>query len=480
MKSLIGRCKEKAILKELFVSPRAEFLALYGRRRVGKTYLIKQFFDKEDCNLLYLSGMKGGPMKQQLINFTRAMESVWMPGLAITKSWMEAFETLTKIIEKFSNNKKTVIFLDELPWLATPRSKCLEAIDYYWNQHWSHNPNIILVVCGSSASWIIKNIIKNKGGLYNRITRKFRLNPFTLKETQDFLVSHNIKFSERHVLEIYMATGGVPYYLTQVRKNLSAAQNIDAMAFDPQGTLYQDFDILFASLFDNANDYIQIIKTIAKYRYGVLQEALLKECGMPSGGTAIEKLKDLEEAGFLMSFRSCDSKKKGLRYRLIDEYSSFYLKWIAPLKTSLQKNNDTSWSEFRDSPSWKSWAGYNFEVICFKHLSQIKTALGISRNARAETWSCQGKNMSQGAQIDLLFDRQDDSITVCEIKYTDKPYKIDKAYFHALQTKIETFRSAIKTRKQIFLVFITSSGLKKSIYSEECVSDVLQLEDLFT
>lgn len=276
-----------------------------------------------------------------------------------------------------------------------------------------------------------------------------------------------------------MATGGVPYYLAQIRSGLSASQNIDHLAFSLQGTLFQDFDILFSSLFDDANDYVQIVKTVAKYQYGILQESLLRECGIPSGGYAVDKLKDLEQAGFLLSFRSCDNKRKGVFYRLIDEYSNFYLKWIDPLKASIQQNVTMSWEQMRASQSWKSWAGYHFETICFKHINQIKTALQLDNSTLVKTWSSRGSKTEKGAQIDLLFDRNDDAITICEIKYTDQPFKIDKSYYQSLQDKINVFRKATKTKKQIFLTFIASSGLKNSIYTEDGIASVVQLDDLF-
>ena len=480
IQKIIGRKKELSILKEAFKSPRAEFLAIYGRRRVGKTFLVKNFFDSQPCLFVYVSGMKNSPLKQQLKNFTKVLESVWFQGIAVPSNWLEAFETLTHLIENSDKKQKIVVFLDELPWLATPKSKMLEALDYYWNRYWSNNSKIKLIVCGSAASWMIKNIIYNKGGLYNRITRQFRLEPFSLKETKDFLSSNRVQLNYRHVLEIYMVTGGVPYYLTHLRQKLSAAQNIDAMAFQPQGILYQDFEILFASLFDDEHQYTDIIRVVAEHRYGIMQEELLKQCKhVTSGGRGIEKLKNLEAAGFLTSFLSDGRRKKGIYYRLIDEYSAFYLKWIEPLKKSSQKFSKISWSRLRESPSWKSWSGYCFETICFKHVDQIRNALNLDETAIAKTWKHKGKGLEQGAQIDLLFDRSDDSITICEIKYTDKPFAIDKPYFSILKNKIESYKIQTQTLKQIFLAMITTSGLKKTIYSEELETQVVKLNQLF-
>ena len=480
IKKIVGREKEISILKDVFKSHRAEFVAIYGRRRVGKTFLVKNFFNDQSCLFIYVSGIKNSPLKQQLKNFTTVLEDVWFQGIAIPSNWLEAFKTLTQLIEHSNKRQKIVLFLDELPWLATPKSKMLEALDYYWNRYWSDNDKIKLIVCGSAASWMIKNIIYNKGGLYNRITRQFRLEPFSLKETKDFLSSNQIQLSYRHILEIYMATGGVPYYLTHLRPKFSAAQNIDAIAFQPQGVLYQDFEILFSSLFDDEHQYTDIVKIVAEHRYGIMQEELLNQCKhTTSGGRGVGKLKNLEEAGFLTSFQTQGHRKKGIYYRLIDEYSAFYLKWIDPLKKSSQKFSKISWSMLRESPSWKSWSGYSFETICFKHVDQIRSALNLKETAIAKTWKHKGKKLEQGAQIDLLFDRSDDAITICEIKYTDQPFVIDKSYFSTLKNKIDSYKSQTQTVKQIFFAIITTSGLKENIYSEEIGAQVVKLDQLF-
>lgn len=477
---ILGRKKEKDLLKEAFESSKAEFIALYGRRRIGKTFLIKNFFEKLNCTFVYVSGMKNGSLSQQLQNFGDALKQAYIPGLETPKSWMEAFRIFTELMEKIQPENKVVLFLDELPWLATRRSQLLQALDYFWNRYWSHNPKVKLVICGSAASWILNKIIYNKGGLYNRVTRQFRLDPFSLKETKEFLTASGIRLSNRQIIEIYMATGGVPYYLSKLRKGLSAAQNIDELAFNKQGILYQDFDILFSSIFEHADVYVNLIKAIQKHRYGVLQADLIDEStNLSSGGSAKQKLRDLEEAGFIISFLSYGHKKKGIYYRLIDEYINFYLKWIEPYKKSTKKIGKASWVDLRALSSWKSWAGYAFETVCMTHIEQIRHALNLNSTAIASSWRYQGKKNTEGVQIDLLFNRSDDSITLCEIKYTDKPFKIDKECYNDLQKKIEVYKKITKTKKEIFLAIISSSGVEPSLYSEEGISKVVTLDDLF-
>ncbi len=475
---IVGRKKERELLKEAFESGKAEFIALYGRRRVGKTFLIRNFFEGEKCTFVYVSGMKNGSYQRQLQNFTDALNQAFFPGLKPPKDWMEGFKLFTDLAEK-EPKKKKILFLDELPWLATKRSKLLGALDYYWNRYWSHDPTIKLIVCGSAASWILNKIIYNKGGLYNRVTRQLRLEPFSLKETKDFLKKNHVNLTNRQVLEIYMATGGIAYYLAQIRKNLSATQNIDELAFNRQGVLYQDFEILFSSIFDEAEVYLDLVKVIANTRYGISQSELLSQAKtVSSGGRAIQKLVDLEEAGFIVSFLTYGHRKRGIYYRLVDEYVFFYLKWIEPFKKTSKKIGKASWASLRNSPSWKSWAGYAFETICIKHIDQIRRALNLEDSALATPWKHEGKGEEEGAQIDLLFNRSDDSMTICEIKYTEEPFKIDKDYYKELRRKIEVYQRVTKTKKQIFLAFVSSSGLKASIYSE-AVSAVVTLEDLF-
>lgn len=477
---IIGREKEKRLLQEAFTSEKPEFIALYGRRRVGKTYLVKNFFENKHCAFIYVSGMKNGSYEQQLKNFCDGLKEVIFPGLEVPADWMEAFHLFTELIKKIELKKKIVLFLDELPWLATKKSKLLDALDYYWNRYWSHDSRVKLIVCGSAASWMLKKIIYNKGGLYNRITLQFRLEPFLLLETKQFLESNSIHLTHRQILEIYMITGGIPYYLTQIRKGLSAAQNIDELAFNKQGVLYQEFDRLFESLFDQADMYVNLIRIISEYRYGIGQEEILKKSEFTStGGRAKEKLRDLEEAGFIMSFLPHEHKRKGIYYRLIDEYCYFYLKWIEPYKKHTQKFVKTSWASLRATSSWKAWSGYAFEVICLKHVNQIREALHLNPSCFAASWRYEGQKEERGAQIDLLFDRNDDAITICEIKYTDEPFKIDKEYFLTLKQKIELYKKVTRTRKQLFLAFVASTGIKSNLYSEENVSGCVTLEDLF-
>ena len=457
---------------------------MYGRRRVGKTYLVTHFFERSSSHFFYVSGILKGKLKEQLGQFYKQIGETFYNGASIAQrsGWLDAFEDLTKAIQQVPNNKKVILFFDEFPWMATKRSGLLEALDYYWNRHWAHDSRIKLIICGSSASWIIEKIINNKGGLYNRVTRTMQLNPFTLEETKSFLRSIGIKLNDRHVLNLYMALGGVPHYLALLRKGLSAHQCIDELCFQKEGALVNEFDRLFASLFEDAEDYIHIVRGLAKHRYGIGQAQLIKESHLPEGGRTVQRLKQLEDAGFITSFIPYGHQQKGIYYKISDEYILFYLYWIEPHLSTIRKQNQMTgyWLAKANSPGWRSWSGYAFEAVCFKHLGQIRKALGIPSDAEVGAWRhIAHSKQDQGVQIDLLFDRFDGVITLCEIKYNELPFVIDKQYAHNLQKKIDVYRKQTKVDKQIFLSMITVSGLKETMYSEEMISTIVILSDLF-
>lgn len=485
MSKIISRVKEKEILTQLLRSKNAEFLALYGRRRIGKTYLIRNFFEEAPCTFFHVTGIQDGKLEEQLELFIKQIGATFYNGasLAPRGRWLDAFEDLTKAIQMLPKNKKVVLFLDEFPWMATKKSKLLQTLDYYWNRHWANDPRLKLIVCGSSASWVLKNIINNKGGLYNRITYSLKLEPFTLGETKVFLKHNGIKLNHQHILDLYMVLGGVPHYLSRLSKGKSASECIDELCFQSNGLLFGEFENLFKSLFHESDIYLKLCRMIAKHRYGIGQAQLLKESHTAPGGRIVQRLKELEDAGFIMSFIPYGHKEKGVTYKIIDEYTLFYFHWIEPHLSTIRKKERASgyWLSKSKTPAWKSWAGYAFEALCYKHLHPIREALKMDPGAEAGTWKYIPKKRldEEGAQIDLLFDRPDGVITICEIKYTDQPFSIDKAYSKNLLNKIEVYKKHTHTKKQIFIAMVTSGGLKPTLYSEELVAQQVSLEDLF-
>lgn len=486
--SIIGRAVEQQKLSRLLESEQAEFLAIYGRRRVGKTFLIREFFVQQDCLFFQVTGLKDGKMKQQLSLFAKALENAFYSHLQLTPptSWTAAFEMLTTAIKQEEPNRKIVLFLDELPWLTTKRSGLLQALDHYWNTDWVRNKNIKLVVCGSAASWMINKLLRAKGGLHNRVTSIISLQPFSLKEVQQYLSVRHVTLDKKQIVKLYMTIGGIPYYLNAVEEGLSATQVINRLCFQPNGLLFDEFEKLFSSLFNHAEAHKELIRIIAKKRQGVELNDLLKKSQRSStGGRFKERLNELQEAGFITAYTPSHTKKKGTYYRIFDEFSLFYLTWIESAKRhSLLPAENNYWEVVAQTPAWKSWAGYAFESLCFKHINAIKRALGIEHVAlSANAWrylSSDTKLSNSGAQIDLIFDRSDGVITLCEIKYYENDFQIDKALALNIVNKINVYKQETKTKKQLFIAIISASRLKPNQYSSELVTNQVTLDDLFS
>lgn len=484
MQKIIARQKEIEVLEKSLSSKESQFIALYGRRRVGKTFLIRSLFTKQK-NYFEMTGLKDGSMSDHLVNFTQAFSRKFFNDLPILppKNWHDAFNLLTFELEKISQKEKIVLFFDELPWLASKKSKFMAELDHIWNTRWSLMPNLLLVVCGSAASWMVDNLINAKGGLHNRLTKTILLEPFTLGETDEFLRSRSIKLTRKQVFELYMAIGGIPHYLNSVEKGKTAAENIGNMCFQKGELLFDEFPKLFRSLFDAAEINLRIIKMVAENRYGISRKKLLDAVDLKTGGTFNKRIEELEAAGFIQRFIPYGKKNKDHFYRVVDEYSLFYLKWIEPVAKRGHKVDATEyWVNKSNTPSYQSWAGYSFEGICIKHVSAIRKALGLDKIA-CETGSWRfapsNKSSDQGTQIDLLFDREDGAINICEIKYASDKFKIDKTYAKVLMNKIETFEKHFKTNKQIFLTLITTFGTQESIWSQELVANEVTMDVFF-
>ncbi len=483
---IIGRETEKQELSDTFNSKVAEFIVLYGRRRIGKSYLIEHFFTGKSCYFFHVTGVQDGLLNEQLREFAKVIGDTFYNGasLAIPSTWMIALEELTKAINNLPKTKKVVLFFDEFPWMCTHKSRIIQAVDYYWNRYWKNDKRIKFILCGSSASWIIKKIVNHKGGLHNRNTRTIILRPFNLHDTKKYLMSLRVKLNNEQIMQIYMFCGGVPYYLNNISKGKSSAKLIDKICFQQNGILYNEFEKLFDSLFDDSNVYKDIIRVISQVREGISRSDIESKVeGLANGGRLSERLQDLEDAAFIKSFIPLGHKRQGIYYRVIDEYCYFYLRWIEPAKKSLttfEKDNQY-WSSKVNSPEYSGWMGYAFESICYKHIGEIKAALKIDVGARTGVWRYvpRKNDNKQGAQIDLLFDRDDGAITLCEIKYTKNKYEINKSYEKNLAHKMDTYKEQTRTSKQIFIVFISANGLKKNKYSDELVNDVITLDELF-
>lgn len=481
---MINRESYVTQLNELGRNPAPQLMALYGRRRVGKTCLVRHCFQRPGIRYLEVTGLKDGNMHQQLSLFSQALANCFFAGapLAVPKDWFAAFQLLTEQLLKSPKSELRVLFLDELPWLATKRSGLLAALDHYWNTQWSQMQRLIVVVCGSAASWMLDKIINAKGGLHNRLTKTINLKPFDLHETRQFLLAKKMRASEKNILDLYMVMGGIPYYLEQLQPNKSVAQNINQLCFSQDGLLRTEFPRLFQSLFSLSEINMRIIRIIANHRYGLSRQQIIKKTKIPSGSNLNSRLYELQASGFINAFSPYGYGKKESYYRVIDEYALFYLRWIDPYLSSGHPFPENHWQVEMKTPSWQSWAGYTFESICLKHSEQILRALKLDRiGCKISSWRhiAAIKSSSSGVQIDLLFDRNDDAITLCEIKYTDQPYILDKSTAKALLQKREIFATVTKTQKQLFTALITTMGLKPGLWNDEVIDATLDLKALF-
>ena len=481
---IIGRDTEIRMLEGILTSKSPEFLAIYGRRRIGKTFLIKQFFGSQQGIFFELTGLNDGSLREQLANFSTSLSKSFYAGaeMAIQKTWMDALRQLTKAIDDIPLNKRIFLFFDELPWLCTRKSNFLKALEYFWNTHWSNRKKLTLIVCGSAASWMLEKIVYAKGGLHNRITVNLPLLPFNLREVEEYLQYHGHKLNREQILQLYMVTGGVPHYLKALRKNYSVTQNVNALCFQKNGLLFDEFNKLFYSLYEFPELYIKIIRAIAKKVNGISRDDLIKSIKSSDGGYLNTMLKSLEEAGFISSFLPLRHTRRGIHYRLIDEYVLFYLHWIEPLHKKTRITTMTSyWPKVIHTAAWYAWAGYAFEAICWKHIDAIKDALGLAAiHVNWGDWRYIPERSNKGAQIDLVLDRDDDCITLCEIKHTEKNFVISKSYAKDIEARQAIFKEQTRTKKQIQWCLITNNGVARNEYFKTLINHVIVMDDLYS
>ena len=472
-RKIIGRKKECERLDECMNADQAQLVIVYGRRRVGKTYLINEYFENRFA--FKITGSYGQPKEVQLKIFDTSLSRQNGVNKLNSKDWFEAFNSLRDYLETLDTNEKQVIFFDEMPWLDTQKSSFLAAFEWFWNDWASTRRNLIFIVCGSATSWMDEKIANNKGGLFNRQTCKLFLKPFSLNEVEEYLQSKNIEWSRYDIVQCYMIMGGIPYYLSLLNSKLSLSQNIDALFFTDRGELSDEFEHLYRTLFTNSASYIKVVESLSKKKGGLTREELLKSTGRQTGGELSVILKNLELSGFIRISNFFNKKKKNALYQLCDYYTSFYFKFI---KDNYGKD-EHYWSNAVDNPAKRTWEGLVFEQICRDHVTSIKKKLGISGVLSEESsWYVRGDTEIQGAQIDLLISRRDHVTNLCEIKFSTGEYSIDKDYDLKLRNKVEAFRRDTNYKETIQLVMITTFGLKKNHYSS-LIQNQIVLDDLF-
>jgi AAA+ ATPase superfamily predicted ATPase len=466
---IIGREKEQDELHNRYNSRRAEFVVVYGRRRVGKTYLINNVFNKEP--VFKVTAVLVNNKKTQLNNFADALSDYSKDDINNITDWFSAFKQLRSIIAN-SRQKRKLVFIDEMPWFDTKGSQFIPAFEHFCNGWASSQNDIILIVCGSSTSWIVKKLFRNRGGLHNRVTKRILLEPFTLAESLLYAKYVGLPTNNIDILENYMICGGIPYYLNLMDKNKSMTQNINQLFFTKNGELRNEFDNLYASLFRNASRHILIVEALGKKKSGLTREEIKNITKIPEGWSLTETLDELELSGFIRKYSPFMRKKKGTLYQLVDHFTLFHLAFIK--NSSI--NNPDYWIKIRETQTFRTWRGYAFEQVCLSHITQIQRAIGISAViTNVESW--RSEESDPAVQIDLLINRNDEVISLCEMKFSDKEFAISRKIVNDFNYKREVLYEETDTRKAIHTALITPIGVKRNIYFDN-VQSIVTLEDL--
>jgi uncharacterized protein len=474
--TVIGRTSEKKLLDDVLASRDPELVAVYGRRRVGKTFLLREHL--KDNLILEFAGLHNEQKAMQLASFHTALRKAF-PAVALLqpKDWFEAFGLLRDVLERTtSTSKKRVILLDEFPWMATRKSSFLSAFENFWNTYGSRHQDLAIILCGSAAAWMIRNVVNARGGLYNRLTRRLRLDPFRLSEVEDYLNYRKIGWNHWQIASAYMAMGGIPHYLNLIRRGQSALQAINAQCFDEQGMLRNEYHNLYAALFETYDIHQTIVRVLATSWTGLTRDDIIAKGKLSSGGGVTKAIEELKLSDFVTETTPFDNKNKGSLLRLTDEFSIFYWNWMNT------KTIASSWIKQAGGRRYESWCGYAFESLCLKHLDCIKSAIGIGDvETHAASWRFVPKadTQDEGAQIDLLLERADRCINICEIKFAEKPYVITKSYAESLERKLRVFHRRAGSRRVLFLTMITPNGIAPNRYSDLLVTNEVTLADLF-
>lgn len=473
MNKIVGRKEEIKRLTEYYDSGKSEFVAVYGRRRIGKTFLVHNLFC--DKFAFEMSGSIDSPANIQLSNFGYALQEYGGNSIPMPSNWTEAFLSLKSLLKSnLTSGQRQVVFIDEMPCLDTPKSGFKQAFEHFWNSWAANQPEIMLIVCGSATSWMVSNLIDSHGGLHNRITHEIYLAPFTLGETEEFLQNNGFVWSRLSILQIYSILGGVPYYIGLLDKSMGVEANVDRLFFSDHGELKREYHRLYSSLFKNADIYMRIIEVLASCKEGLTRKEIADRLKIPSGGSLTSALRELQNCGFVRSYNTRERriKRKDQVFQLIDLYTLFYMSFCHNGTT------DTAfWSHLMGKPQQNTWYGLSFERICMLHIPQIKHRLGIDM-IHTEYYSWRSKTSTPAAQIDLLIERADNLINLCEIKYSQQPYTITQEEEMRIRNRVADFVEETGVRHGILTTMITTFGIRPNAHSS--VAQIcLTMDDLF-
>ena len=471
---MIGRKKEINTLLKARDSVESEFVAVYGRRRVGKTFLVRETFDRKFT--FEHSGVARKSNRIQLRMFRKSLMAFGYVGCPPLKDWFDAFDGLKKVIADSAAEKK-LVFIDEVPWMDRPGSDLLSALEHFWNSWASARKDVLLVICGSATSWMLNKVIHDRGGLHNRVTYRIRVDPFTLSECEEYADYLGLEVTRRQLVEYYMALGGVAYYWKFLERGLSVAQNMDSLFFMGDEKLEDEFDELYSSLFVRKEPFVKLITALGSRKSGMTRDELSEATGLGNSGTMTRRLKELEKCGFIRKYSMCGRRTRGAVYQLIDNFTLFHFRFVAENR----KHDRHFWTNSLDAGFKAAWEGLSFEIVCLEHVNAIKSALGISGVSSNEyAWRCQHPESPEdkGAQIDLLIDRKDGIINLCEMKFTSEPYALTEEDETKLIHRKNLFKRENDIDKAIHLTMVTSSGVKMNRYAGS-IQAFVTLDELF-
>lgn len=480
--SIVAREAEIRQLDSLMEEELPQFVAVYGRRRVGKTFLIREYFNDEFT--FFHTAISPQELKDrqpellyriQLDEFGKTLKLYGYLDDSPIKDWFDAFDRLWRLIQKHPSEERLILFIDELPWLDTPRAGFMSALEHFWNRYASGRHKLLLIAAGSATTWMLDKLVNNNGGLYDRTSRDIHIHPFTLSETERYFQRRGVLMDRYDIVQSYMIVGGVPYYLSLFEKGKSLAQNVDAIFFSRGNKLDKEYERLFQSMFADNDKFKKIVECVSKYRYGVLRSQICKELGITDGGNLSEVLLSLEECDMITAFFNFGESKRNKYYKLTDLFCLFYLTFALKHPT----NNKTYWQDNQNLPKLSPWRGQAFENVCFSHQEQIKRALGIQGvHTEIYPWKLISDGDIPGAQIDMLIDRADRVVNVCEMKFVQGTFSIDKDYDEKLRNKIVAITEKTNRRKNPQMTLVTTYGLKNGIYSGR-FQKVVIMDDLF-
>ncbi|MBQ9663782.1 MAG: AAA family ATPase [Oscillospiraceae bacterium] len=470
---ITGREEELRLLRQALQDDRSHFIAVYGRRRIGKTFLVREAYEYRFT--FQHAGLYRRKKNEQLYTFVSALkESGYTPDRT-PQNWLEAFDELKELIRR-STEKKKVIFIDELSWMDTQGSDLMAALEHFWNAWASARKDIILIVCASATSWMLSKVIHNKGGLYNRLTEQIHLRAFSLAECEALVRQMGLALNREQILQGYMIFGGVPYYWGFLQKGKSLLQNVDRMMFAEDAPLKDEYRYLFASIFRQPDQYLKIMRALGQKKVGMTREELIAATGIPNTGDLTKKLTELESCDFIRVYTAYGKKKKDAVYQLMDSFILFYLRFMEKGQT-----DEHFWENQRNTPAVNTWMGLAFERVCLNHIEQIKKSLGVSGVlSHIHSWACR-QDLSRGifgSQIDLLIVRNDQVINLCEMKYSGVEFNVTEAFERSLNRKIHDLTVSTGTRYAIHPTLITTYGITGNEHTD-CLQAVITMDDLF-